>query len=212
MSIKHPGYLKFKEDLQKDCKKHGIKLKLIKKPTVPYSNNKKIQISGYFDSYNMELVVATGKEMIEWIEILIHESCHLDQFVEDSKVWNSNDYDGTDGSALIDLWLNRTIELKPYKLNKMINDIIYLERDCDLRAIEKIKKYGLEDVIDLERYCQKSNAYHLSYIAVKRLRKWNKRLKAAYQVEEVLHSFPKHISDKFTLSKYQYNLLKKYCY
>jgi hypothetical protein len=212
MSTRHPGYIKFKQDLMKDCKRHGVKLRLVNKRTIPYSENKKMQISGYFDSFNMELAVATGKEMIEWIEILIHESCHLDQYLEDSVVWTSNDYNDVDASTLIDLWLAGFIELRPKMLDRMIKDIIVLERDCDLRAIEKIKRYGLEDVIDLERYAQKSNAYHLSYVAVKRLRRWNRPMRAAYQTEEVLGYFPKTMSSSFTLTRDQFEALKRHCY
>jgi len=209
---RHIGLKKFKKDLNFQCKKHGIKLKLINSATIPYIDNTNIQVSGYFDTMNMELAVAKGKDLVEWLEIIIHESCHLDQYVENCEVWNSNSYFDTDVSAIVDLWLSNIIELKPKILSEMINKIIDLERDCDLRAIEKIKKYKLDDIIDLKRYTQKSNAYHLSYIAVKKLRKWNKPNKAAYQVEEVLNSFSNIMSKKYTITDKQFKLLKKYCY
>lgn len=209
---RHVGLKKFKKDLDFQCKKHGIKLKLINTSTIPYVDNTNIQVSGYFDTMNMELAVAKGKDLVEWLEIIIHESCHLDQFVENAPIWTSNEYFDVDASAIIDLWLSKIIELKPKMLSEMINKIIDLERDCDLRAIEKIKKYKLDDIIDLKKYTQKSNAYHLSYIAVKRLRKWNKPNKAAYQVEEVLRNFSTKMSTGYTISDKQFNALKKYCY
>lgn len=212
MKTAHRGMVRFDKDLQAKCKKHKIKIITTNGATIPYAGNADMPVSGYFDSVNGELAVAKGKDVIEWLEILIHESCHLDQFVEGAAVWNSNDYCDVDGSTIVDLWLNKIVELKPKILDEMIKKIILLERDCDMRAIEKIKKYGLDDIIDLERYTRKSNAYHLSYVAVKNLRKWNKPKKAAYQVEEVLMSFSNKMSKGFTVTEEQFRLLKKHCY
>ncbi len=212
MGIKHKGLIRFEKDLKALCKKHDINIKTGAGATIDYGNNKDIQVSGYFDSMNGELAVAKGKDTVEWVEILVHESCHLDQYVQNAKIWNANEYYDSDASGIVDLWLAKIVEIKPNMLNKMIKGIIDLERDCDLRAIAKIKEYGLDDIIDLKRYVQKSNAYHLSYIAVKRLRKWNKPKKAAYQVEEVLQSFPSVMSKGYSINEKQFKLLKKHCY
>lgn len=211
MNNKSKELVKFKQDLAKQCKKHGIKLKLINTPTINYSNSK-IQVSGYFDSVSYELAVATGKDFNEWVEILLHESCHLDQHVENIDLWKETEFYTVDVYTLLDLWLNNTIELKPKVLNNIVRIIINLERDCDTRTVAKIKEYGLDKYIDLDRYIKKSNAYHLSYAAVKVLRKWNKPSQAAYQVEEVLQLFPKTFSKKYTITSEQLKKLKKYCY
>ena len=212
MKITHKGLDRFNRDLKKQCKKHKIKLSLINTPNIPFVENTKIQVSGYFDSMNLELAVATDKDMKEWVEILIHESCHLDQFVENCKVWASNSFFDVDSSSLLDLWLSNIIELKPRILTKIINEIIDLERDCDKRAIQKIKKYKLTDIINIKEYTQKSNAYHLSYLAIKKLRKWNKTQKAPYQIPEVLESFSTVMAKENVLTNKQFQLLKKHCY
>lgn len=212
MSLNHPGIIKFKKDLKKKCKLHGIKLKLINKPSITFSATSNMQISGYFDSYNNELAVAIKKNTIEWLEILIHESCHLDQCIENCKVWKNNDHDGIDASTLIDLWLGKKIDLNKLQLNSMINLIIELERDCDIRAIKKMKHYKLQDIIDIPTYTQKSNSYHLSYVAVKKLRRWNKPMKSPYMIEHVFKYFSKNMSNKYTLTDKQFEVLKKNCY
>lgn len=209
---KHPGIIKFKRDLRKLCKRHDVKLLLINKPSIPFVGNKDIQVSGYFDSAINEMAVATKKDGIEWLEILIHESCHLDQFLENTKIWNSTDYDGIDACGLIDLWLMKVIELRPRILDEMIHKIIAMERDCDMRAVRKIKKYGLDEIIDIDKYIRKSNAYHLSYVAVKKLRKWNKQNMPAYNSKEVVDLFPSKFCRNFTLTKKQFAVMKKHCY
>ena len=212
MDIKHKGLDRFRKDLRDKCKKHGITLKLVDTPTIAYVENEEIQVSGYFDSENKILAVACGKDIVEWLEILIHESCHLDQYVEESELWFANDYNGIDASTILDLWLAKIVELKPKMLNEITKKIIDLERDCDMRSIDKIREYGMNDIIDIDLYTRKSNAYHLSYIAVKRLRKWNKPLKAAYQVFPVLHSFQSKMSVGYSITKKQFDLLRKHCY
>jgi len=212
MNEKSKELVKFKKELAKKCKLHKIKLKLTHTPTIDCGTMPEIQVSGYFDPTLKELAVATDKDFNEWVEILIHESCHLDQYVEGIVLWKNTEQYGVDVYSLLDLWLNKIIELKPKVLNNVIKTIIDLERDCDIRTVAKIKEYGLDKYIDIDRYIQKSNAYHLSYAAVKVVRKWNKPTKAAYQVEQVLTLFTKTFSTKYTVNTEQLKNLKKYCY
>lgn len=202
----------FKRDLRAMCKKHGIKLKLINTPTIDYVENKSIQVSGYFDSGASILAVATGKAKNEWLEILIHESCHLDQYLESSPNWMNQDLCDVDVNSILDLWLNKHIELTAKQQKVIFEKIIDCERDCDSRAIEKIKKYNLDSIIDLQRYIQKSNAYHLSYDAVRKLRKWNQPLRAAYQIEEVLQQFKPIMNTGYSLTSKQFQTMSKLCY
>lgn len=202
---------RFKSDLRALCKKHKIKLKLINSNAINYDDTK-INVSGYFDTGEGVLAVATKKDKKEWLEILIHESCHLDQYIENAKCWQELEILGVDVNAILDLWLSKNIEMTDKQVQAVMKKIIDCERDCDLRAIEKIKKYKLENIIDLQRYVKKANAYHLSYYAVRKLRRWNKKLKAAYQVEEVLQLFPSTMNKGYSLTKKQYLTMAKKCY
>lgn len=206
------NFKKFKDDLKALCKKHKIKLKLIHEKMIPYEANKKITVSGYFDTGTDTLAVATDKDRKEWWEILIHESCHLDQYIENSEHWIDQEICNVDSNAMLDLWLNKHVEMTDKQIQKVIKKIIDCERDCDTRAVAKIKKYHLDDVIDLKRYVQKANAYHLSYYAVRKLRKWNKPLHAAYQIEEVLKLFPTTMNKGYTLTKSQFLAMSQQCY
>lgn len=206
------NFKKFKDDLKALCKKHKIKLKLIHEKMIPYENNSKITVSGYFSTGTDTLAVATNKNKADWWEILIHESCHLDQYIEDSEHWVDQEICEVDVNAMLDLWLNKHIEMTDKQVQKVIKKIIDCERDCDRRAIEKIKKYKLDDVIDLDVYAQKANAYHLSYYAVRKLRKWNKPLHAAYQIKEIVNMFPTTLNKGYTLTKSQFLAMSNKCY
>ena len=149
-------------DIVLKCLKHKISFKLISKPFVEANN---IKCSGYFDEEDLELVVATNKKENDWLTILIHESCHLDQYTEKTPIWG----EGEDGITVIDEWLEGK-DYKPQQLEKAFIDTIKLEVDCEKRSVKKIKKYNLQ--IDPELYIQKANAYLISYWATYRDRKW----------------------------------------
>lgn len=119
------------------------------------------RVSGYFDGG--KLVVAGGGEVDHWLGILVHESCHMDQCLEDSRIWREVDpyLEG------VDVWLNGG---RPRLKESPFKKVVELELDCERRAIRKIKKYRLP--LDIELYAQKANAYLFSYEITRRTRKW----------------------------------------
>ena len=120
--------------------------------------------SGYFDEKS--LVVATNKKNVrEWLDVLVHESCHLDQFLEKSKLWVS------DGNSLliVEAWINKK-NISERRKNKGFKNTIALELDCEKRTVAKIKKYNLN--INKEEYIQKANSYLFSYLYSMIHRKW----------------------------------------
>lgn len=147
-------------DIAYKCLKNGFSFNLAAKKTV--EAGKGIACSGYFDE--KELIVASLKK--DWIDVLVHESCHLDQFVENSKYWR----EGEDGIILMDQWLLKKKEYNKSRIEKAIKSTILLELDCEKRTVRKMKKYGVK--CDDSIYIQKANAYLLSYWASYRDRKW----------------------------------------
>lgn len=78
-------------------------------------------------------------------------------------------------------WLSGD-EFSAIKVNKFIEDAIFVELDCDKRAVELILEYNLP--IDMEQYIKESNAYIWFYHYVKKYRSWAK--KSAYKDKNVL--------------------------
>lgn len=133
-------------DTLETCNNHGIDLKLIRCDTEDFD-------AAYFSSHDMELVSAVNGG--GWLKLLVHETCHLDQYIEGSVFWWNTYKD----FALFDS------TFLSYCSKKVVREAFQMamatEVDCDLRALKKIKKYNLD--IDVTQYIQESNLYHQSY-------------------------------------------------
>lgn len=152
-------YKKFFDSVKRKCKYYGVNFVLSPSKTVISPDDIHNECSGYFDESIKSLVVACGKPTEEWIQILVHESSHMDQWVSDSR-W----YDW--GVTCEKMWayLDGTLMLNKTQLNKVIDQMIELELDCEKRSIVKIKEWGLP--ISTEKYIKKANTYLYSYRAM----------------------------------------------
>lgn len=178
---------KFISFVKKECKKNGIKIILSKKKDLLVND---VKCSGYFSATDKELAVATGKPFKDWLEVFIHEYAHSVQYATDSKVWLSNDINGYEASELLDIWLNKTIDLSPIQLKKYTEVVMDVELDCEKRSVSLIKKFDLP--IDIDLYIKKANSYVLSYHVVKKMRKWRKV--PPYSVQEIVDAMPNHFN------------------
>jgi hypothetical protein len=147
-------------DIAIKCVQHNFSFNLKAKKYI--LAGKGIKCSGYFDEKDM--VVAALKD--GWVDVLTHESCHLDQFVENCKYWRS----GEDGIILFDKWLTKKANVSNARLEKAIKNTILLELDCEQRTVKKMKKYNIK--FNEANYIQRANSYLLSYWASYRDRKW----------------------------------------
>lgn len=93
-----------------------------------------------------------------WVPVLVHESCHMDQWIEDKKRAIDNSY--ANGS-LYD-WMIGKKKLGKNQLKKVIENIIMYELDCEKQSIEKLKKWDVP--ISLDIYIQKANTVLYSYL------------------------------------------------
>jgi hypothetical protein len=187
-------------DISKKCIENKISFRLEYAEQV---DTDKIPCSGYFDEKS--LVVATKKKNNQdWLDILIHESCHLDQFLEKSKVWTPDEL----GLFVVEGWIqNKKISSK--KAIEAFHNTILLELDCEKRTVKKIKKYKLKFNIDL--YIQKANAYLYGYGVSYKKKVWPNR---PYEKAFIINKMPK----KFLKAEEYFNIpdhilsLYKYSY
>lgn len=112
------------------------------------------------------LTIATGGELQTWLQVFLHETCHLDQRKERPAWFDKRDRLVTK----LDAWLGCTPSAKEVAWSDICK-ILELEHDCEVRALAKIKEFGLP--INLCEYSQKANAYLLSYQNTFRARKWD---------------------------------------
>ena len=191
-----PNVKKLIADVANKCLQNNFSFNLVYKKSV--QAGKGIECSGYFDE--KELIVAAKKK--EWLDVLVHESCHLDQFTENSKYWRT----GEDGIIVLDSWLEKKKNYTNNRLEKAIKNTILLELDCEKRTVRKMKKYGIK--FNESHYIQKANSYLLSYWASYRDRKW---YPFPYEKKIIYNKMPKtFLSPKEYLTKdHQWLMLYK---
>lgn len=125
-----------------------------------------------------EIRVATGKHPEMWMGVFIHETCHVDQSIQKPKWMEECEV----SVGLLDEWLNGK---KVTNMGAHIRKIIELERDCEKRAMAKIRNNKLP--FDLAKYAQGANAYILGYHWTLKNRKWCTR---SYRCPEVRRKMP----------------------
>ena len=201
----------FLAKLKKDCNKKGVTLKLVNKERIPYDRKKTFFISGYFVDYPKPTLACAIKKPVDmWLPILLHESCHMDQWSEGSKVWTSQLIDGIDSGVMFDEWLLGE-DFKSKEIDTFIKAAQLLELDCEKRTVEKIKKLKLP--IDIKNYIQKSNAYLFSYSAIRKTRVWPD--KSPYSNKEIVDMMPTKflkLEDYTNIERKLFNLIKTKCY
>ena len=143
---------KFLNDLIEECQNNNVTLKLEYKKNIALYNTK---FDGYFAASNpLVLAVATKKDLDKWLEVLVHESCHLDQHLEETFSIEIDNF------KILNDWISGTPQKKT-KVIQAVNTIKKYELDCEKRGVEKIIKYNLP--IDTELYIKKSNIYIFYY-------------------------------------------------
>lgn len=157
---------KYLADLSELATKHKVKIEL--SPTKKVQSGR-IKCSGFFDCPPKGIIkVAIGRPLQDWLEVLVHESCHMEQWAENTKVWR--DYENPlNMTGYYDEWLSgKNVSKKSaVKAAKYIQN---LELDCEKRSVDKIKKYKLP--IDIIRYKRRANCYVYSYAYMIESRIW----------------------------------------
>lgn len=168
------------------------------------------RFAGYFDSDGKELLVATGGSKRDWVEVFIHESCHMDQFLENSRIWSDSfNSKGDDKYSYLFEWLDgETYDKKDITLSA--NTIKALELDCEKRSVSKIVEFDLP--IDLEKYIKKANSYILFYNFVKKHRVWSNPGKPPYSFKEIVELMPSDFSLNYkVLPRWYEDMIVEYC-
>jgi hypothetical protein len=147
------------------CKINKVELMLSPSKTVVLTDNFSADCSGYFDGVDRVLAVACGKPFEEWIEILIHEFAHMQQWLTDERwpMW-------IDNCLYLWDWLDKAKMMNNSQLNHVIDNVIELERDCEVRALGLMDKWKLP--VNRSRYKRRANLYLYSYRLMPILKKF----------------------------------------
>ena len=181
--------LRFIEDLETKCKEYGVKLVLY---DMKFIENDGDKFGGWFDADNKELHCAfPDKIQTKYVELLVHESCHMDQWIENTKYWTIE----RRNNSLTEVWKI----LKGEKVNKLkyhLRNVQMMEAECEKMSIQKIKDYDLG--INIERYAMKANSYLLFYSVLVETKKWTDY--PPYKFKDIWRGLPDKILSNFEIS------------
>lgn len=191
-------------DTIKRANANNCRVKLLERPVVYiFPQAKKFPISGYFDEDS--LVVACGAQLYgkgkNWVSIMAHESCHLDQSIDDKAIWDQGDSVGP-----FDEWCTGQIDLTPRDLLMHMKNVQALEHDCEIRTIEKMQKYDLP--INIKTYARQANTYIWFYTAVAMKRKWFREGHQPYKDPRIFKKMPPYMLPLQEYEKMPSKLLK----
>jgi len=196
---------KFLEETFIELIENKVAIRLERKKIIKYGEGGVEKVSGFYNDEPKEFAVGMAKPQSEWLEVYAHEFCHFKQAREKVKVWTSN------VSDKLDDWLEKKIMLTKSELRKVLNACKDVELDCEYRTVDMIRKYQLDNVINIERYCQKANCYVLYYNVVGIMKEWYKR--PPYEFPELIDMMPKKLitNHKKRYRKFENGVIKK-CY
>jgi len=160
------SYLDYINSVRKKAKAHGMEVFFSKGKTVFDSNEDTVGTAGFFCGELKRIATGINNPLELWFIVFIHESCHMEQWIE-NREWFLSKMD--DYGKFFD-WLNGE-KVSKKDLEKSIQAIIDIEKDCEIRSVEKIKKYKFEN-IDAKEYTQKANCYLFLYAFMLKRRKW----------------------------------------
>jgi len=173
----------FVEETYTRCKEYDVAFQLINNRFITGDKGEG-EYNGWFsDHHPKRLSVACDQPIKEWMIVLIHESCHMDQWLENDLTWgNWRDYDEIPYDEMTDeqleSWCRRTQAL---------------EKNCEQRAVNKIyRNENLKSIIDIAEYAQKANAYIVFHRFMMERKKFYDLGKEPYNIENIWTQMPDH--------------------
>ncbi len=182
----------FIRDLQRRCEKYKITFLISGLDYVKWGEEKS---NGFFNPESNEMAISIGKPVEKWLDTLVHESCHFDQWVQNCKTWRDMIAIKPDACTQLFEWVFDERKLSKEKVMKMACIMRDLELDCERRSVEKIKKYKLP--IDTKEYCQKAGAYVMFYNYIVKYKKWYKIGKEPYNNKKIKVLMPTNLNGKY---------------
>ena len=153
--------------IEKECKKNKVKLDI---RDVSYVKINSSKCSGYFQSEKNDLKIVVAKKGIDekhYRSTLLHEYCHLTQYLDNCKIWKKSQ----DSIIALHEWLGGK-EFNKKDIKKHISNCRDLELNNDKRAVKFLDKYNIG--ISKKEYTKIANAHILSYNWLLEKRDWAK--------------------------------------
>ena len=137
--------------VRKVAKEHGVKIKIKNTKNVREPAGNTLCCGYFLESSNEKTIVVArgGRPLSEWLGCLVHEYCHMLQWIEKCPAYtNTFLSDGMDATYKLSL-----LENGEARFNKRLRWVytkktIACELDCERRAVKVMQKFSLPINID----------------------------------------------------------------
>jgi hypothetical protein len=158
------------------ARRYGVKIVLLSSETKKATN--------YFQTWpSKKLCVEVTDNVYDWISAFIHEACHMDQEYGATKVSKRMSRKWNGAYARYDDWKRGKLTLSEKEIEKLVDRMVECERDCELRAIEKIKEWELP--ISIRCYSQQANVYLYSYQIFRKFKQFIPDITTSHKVNSL---------------------------
>lgn len=200
-----PYYKDYLYDRLEFAEEHGFKVTLSNKKFKKIDND--FPCAGYFSEEDREIFLCMNNPGI--LYVIVHEFCHLDQYLTECKAWKDLNKLGKDLYVLHGEYIegkNMPKSLAKDALKATRN----FELDCEKRAAKQIIKYHLP--MDVEEYVRSANAYVFLYNAMHEARKTIVPLCSPTNIPEIYTKLPAHFNNDYDVMPEGYfKKVKKHC-
>jgi hypothetical protein len=169
------NFEKFEKYAKSYCAKHHKIITLVSKQTVYQDGFKQFKCAGFCDGH--EMVVA--KKNPRFHAVYVHEFAHLTQAVDCSSKWSDPG----------DIWSDMEKGKVSLKRWGEFVKTIAVERDCERRALNLIKKFNITCP---ENYARNANIYLYYYHYVFLTGDWSGK-KSIYDCKDLYNMMPKKL-------------------
>lgn len=184
---------KFVNHVEDKCKENGVELIFMARKYIKLSEDD-LECVGYFDDANKELIIAVKRPIMDWLEILVHEYSHMNQWLEKEPIYIDCKVGENCPGSMIDLWIRKEVELNEEQQREYFKKVRYMELDNERRSVDIIKLWNLP--IDVDGYIRQANAYVYFYLAVEDYRKWYDPESNMFDDEDLLEAMPATLEDE----------------
>ena len=130
--------------------------------------------------YSPTLAIASNEHALA---TMVHEYCHMLQYLEVHPVWAA-----LEGRGQMWSWLNGE-DFPDEVIDESVESYMNVELDCEIRSVEFHRMWNTG--INLEEYIQRANSYILFYKFLREERNWYKPQREPYTLHAVWSQMPK---------------------
>lgn len=153
-------------------------------------------------------VIFLAKAHPDFLMTAIHEYCHFDQWLNQTKEWV--EFDRCVPVQSFGDFTDMSYPLEISEQKEAIAAIVNLEMDCERRVVRQIMKYDLP--IDVGEYVQRANAYGFFHVVLSGFRGLD-LLENPYRLQSVYKMMPKYFVSDFSSVPDEFLLrCRQHCY